>query len=141
MRQNTVILLVLAAAVGYWAYTRYGAVTNLQFVPRGISLSGSGFQITLGVQNTSNVGLQYNSFAGSLQVNGANVASVQDFQPVAIAPNAESDLQINVTPNLLGLASQALSQIQNGVTGIQSAVLTGTANIGGAQYPVNVQLV
>lgn len=141
MRQNTVILLVLAAAVGYWAYTKYGAVTNLQFVPRGITASGTGFQVALGVQNTSNVGVQYNSFAGSLIVNGSNVANVTDFQPVAIAPNAETDLQINITANLLGLASQALSQIQNGFTGIQSAVLQGTANVGGSQYPVNVALV
>lgn len=141
MRQNTVILLVLAAAVGYYAYTRYGAVTNLQFVPRGISVNGMGFDVVLGVQNTSNVPVQYNSFAGALVVNGATVGNVTDFTAMPIVANGETDLTFRVTGNLLGLASQVLSQIKDGFTGIQSAVISGTANVGGNQYPVNVQLV
>lgn len=140
MKSNTIIVLVLAVVVGYWAYTRYGTVSNLQFLPRGISLSGGSFQVVLGVQNTSSVPLQYNSFAGSLIVNGSNVANVSDFTAQPIAANAESDLTFNITANILGLASQLLSQINSGATGIQSATLQGTANIGGQQYPINVTL-
>lgn len=141
MKSNTILALVILAVVGYWAYTRYGAVTNLLFVPRGINASGGGFQVTLGLQNTSNVPLQYNSFAGSLLVNGSNIANITDFTAQTIAANAETDLEINVTANLLGLASQVLQQVNSGNVGIQSAVLTGNANIGGTQYPVNVTLV
>jgi hypothetical protein len=140
VKPNTILLLVVAAVVGYWAYTRYGTVTNLQFVPRGIGLGGAGFDVTLGVQNTSSYPLQYNSFAGTLSINGSVVANVQDFTAAQIAPNAETPLRINVSPNLVGLASQVLSQVQNGYQGIQSAVLNGVANIGGQQYPVNVVL-
>jgi hypothetical protein len=140
LKQNTVIALVILAIVGYWAYTRYGTVTNLQFVPRGINLNGGGFNVTLGVQNTSSYPLQYNSFAGTLSVNGSVVANVQDFNAQQIAANAETPLQFNVTPSLVGLASQILSQSQNGFTGIQSAVLNGVANIGGNQMPVNITL-
>jgi hypothetical protein len=141
VKPNTLIALVAVAVVGWWAYTRYGTVTNLQFVPRGIGFAGSGFNVTLGVQNTSNYPLQYNSFAGVLSVNGSPVANVQDFNARSIAANAETPLNINVTPNLLGLASQLIDQLRSGFTnGIQSAVLTGSANIGGTQYPVNVTL-
>ena len=141
MKSNQLLILVAAAVAGYYLYTRYGAVTNLQFLPRGISANGAGFEVVLGVQNTSNVQLQYNSFAGSLIVNGSNVANVSDFSAQPIAANAETDLQINVAPNIIGIASQVLSQVSSGEVGIQSATLQGTANIGGQQYPVNVQLV
>jgi Late embryogenesis abundant protein len=141
MKNNTILILVLVAVVGYWAYTKYGAVSNLLFVPRGINASGGGFQVTLGIQNTSNTSLQYNSFAGSLIVNGSNIGNVTDFTQQTIIANGETDLVINVTANLLGLASQILQQVNSGNVGIQSAVLTGNANIGGTQYPVNVTLV
>jgi Late embryogenesis abundant protein len=141
MKNNTILILVLVAVVGYWAYTKYGAVSNLLFVPRGINASGGGFQVTLGIQNTSNTSLQYNSFAGSLIVNGSNIGNVTDFTQQTIIANGETDLVINVTANLLGLASQVLQQVNSGNVGIQSAVLTGNANIGGTQYPVNVTLV
>jgi Late embryogenesis abundant protein len=141
MKSNTILILVLVAVVGYWAYTKYGAVSNLLFVPRGINASGGGFQVTLGIQNTSNTSLQYNSFAGSLIVNGSNIGNVTDFTQQTIIANGETDLVINVTANLLGLASQILQQVNSGNVGIQSAVLTGNANIGGTQYPVNVTLV
>jgi hypothetical protein len=140
MNNKTILLLVAAAVVGYWAYTKYGAVVNLQFLPRGITVNNQGFEVVLGVQNTSNTSLQYNSFAGSLIVNGSNVANVSDFTAQPILANAETALRFNVTANLLGLASQILSQINSGVVGVQSAILQGTANIGGSQYPVNVQL-
>lgn len=141
MKSNTILILALVAVVGYWAYTRYGAASNLLFVPRGINVSGGGFQVTLGVQNTSNVTLQYNSFAGTLTVNGQNVGNITDFTAQPIIANGESDLVFNITANLLGLASQVLSQVNSGAVGIQSAVITGNANIGGTQYPVNVTLV
>jgi hypothetical protein len=141
MKSNTIVILALVAVFGYWAYTRYGTISNLQFLPRGITVSGGSFQVVLGVQNTSNTALQYNSFAGSLSVNGATVANVSDFTAQPIAANAETDLTFNIAANILGLASTLLSQINSGVQGIQSAVLTGTANIGGTQYPINVTLV
>lgn len=141
MKSNTIIILVLVAVVGYWAYTRYGTLSNIVFVPRGINASGGGFQVTLGLQNTSNTALQYNSFAGSLIVNGSSIANVTDFTAQPIIANGETDLEINVTANLLGLASQVLQQVNSGNVGIQSAVLTGNANIGGTQYPVNVTLI
>jgi Late embryogenesis abundant protein len=140
LKPNTVVLLVAAVIAGWWAYTRYGTVTNLQFVPRGIAVSGVGFNVTLGVQNTSNYPLQYNSFAGTLSVNGQQVANVQDFNAVQIAANAETPLILNVSANIFGIASQLFSQVTGGMTGIQSAVLNGVANIGGTQYPVNVTL-
>jgi hypothetical protein len=140
MKLNNTILLVALAIAGYWAYTKYGTISNLQFIPRGISVSGGGFQIVLGVINTSSYPLQYNSFAGSLIVNGSNVGLVSDFNPQPIIANGETDLTFNVQANLLGLASSILSQINSGVTGIQTANINGTANIGGVQYPVNVDL-
>ena len=141
MKSNTIIVLALVAVFGYWAYTRYGAVSNLQFVPQGIQVAGGGFEVTLGVENTSNVSLQYNSFAGSLIVNGTTVGNISDFTPRAIAGNAVTPLTFNVNANLLGLATSILSDINSGSTEINSASIQGTANIGGTQYPVNVVLV
>jgi LEA14-like dessication related protein len=140
MSNKNLLLIAAAGLFAYWAYSKYRTVINLQFLPRGISTGPAGFAVQLGVQNTSNQTLQYNSFAGTLSVNGQNVANVSDFQAVPIQANAETELTINITPNIVGLISQIFSQIQSGVTGITSAVLQGTANVGGQQYNVNVQL-
>ncbi len=109
-------------------------------IGQGKPFGVNGFQVVLGVQNTSNTTLQYNSFAGSLIVNGSAVGNVSDFTAQPIAANAETDLTINISANVLGIASQIMQQLQSGGTGIQSASLNGTANISGVQYPVNVQL-
>jgi hypothetical protein len=141
VESKNLLLLAGAGLFAYWAYTKYRSVINLQFIPRGIQAGGTGFQVQLGVQNTSNQTIQYNSFAGTLSVNGQNVANVSDFNARPIQANAETDLAFDVSPNLIGLASQVFQQVQSGYTGIQSAVLTGTANVNGVQYPVNAQLV
>ncbi len=137
---NTLVIIALVAVVAYFVYTKGLSLANLQFIPRGITIAGNGFQVVLGVQNTSNTTLQYNSFAGSLIVNGSAVGNVSDFTAQPIAANAETDLTINISANVLGIASQIMQQLQSGGTGIQSASLSGTANISGVQYPVNVQL-
>lgn len=140
MKSNSVLLLLGIGVVAFFLWKKYATFANLQFIPRGISLHGGGFQVVMGVQNTSSMPVQYNSFAGSLNVNGSNVGFVSDFQPGIIQPNAETDITLTITPNVLGIASQVMTQLQGGDVGITSATLTGSANVGGTQYPVNMTL-
>jgi LEA14-like dessication related protein len=141
VKPTTIALGVAAVLFGYWAYKKYATLVNLQFVPRGINLTGNGFTVALGVQNTASDTLQYNSFAGTLYVNGSAVGNVSDFNSKLIAANAETGIAFNVSLNLFNLGSQLLTQLTGGNAGIQSARLTGVANISGGQYNVDVTLV
>jgi LEA14-like dessication related protein len=140
MKGGAIALLAGLGLLGFWAYKKYITVVNLLFVPRGFDLAQNGFTVALGVQNTSNQSLQYNSFAGTLYINGSQVANVSDFSSKMIAANAETPLSFVISPNILGLAQQVISQLQTGTAGVQSASLTGVANVSGQQYPVNVNL-
>ena len=141
MKRTTIALLVAAGLLGFWAYKKFATLINLQFVPRGIDTTGTGFMVILGVQNTASDTLQYNSFSGTLYINGSAVGNVSDFNSKLIAANAETQLPFTISVNLLGLGSQLINQITQGPTGIQSASIKGVANISGGQYPVNVSLV
>jgi hypothetical protein len=66
---------------------------------------------------------------------------VSDFTARTILPNSETDLTFNIVPNVLGIATDLINQINNGASGITSATLNGVANLGGQQYQVNVVLV
>ena len=136
--------LLLYGAIGlalYFLFEKGAALANLTFLPNGISFNGSAFQVSVLVQNTSSSSIQYNSFAGSLLVNGSPVGNVSDFTAGVILPNQQTQLTFNVVPNLAGAAGQLISQMSSGGFTINSASLQGTANVSGQQVPITVTLV
>lgn len=140
IKTNTLILLGIVGAVGYFLWSRARAVGGLIFLPRGISFSGGPVQVTLGVQNPSSVAVPIESFAASLYINGVPLGSVSNFNPVLINPSSETPVLLNISPNVFGLANEAINLVRNGLPGSYSARLTGSVNVGGVLFPVDQNL-
>lgn len=126
------------AFVAWYFWTRANTLKSLIFQPVGLGVQGGGVSIQLEVDNPTPNALQFNGFAGSLTVNGANIGNVTDFQPVLLAPGA-TRLNLFIAPNVFGIASGAINLIEGneGSGNIQSS-LNGTANINGIPLPVNL---
>jgi len=134
------VILAIAAGVAYYLWKTASTFYNLLFVPRGISFSGGGIQLVIGMQNTSSMPVQLNSFAGTLLVNGSPYGNVTSFQPAIINPNAETDVPVTISPNIISLADTLLNALQGGsIPSGYSVELQGTANVSGQQIPVDVK--
>jgi hypothetical protein len=135
---STPLLIGVAAFLGWYFWSRANALQSLLFVPRGLGVQGGGISLLLGVQNITSAALQLNGFAGSLNINGAPVGNVTDFQPQLIAPG-ETQISLMVIPNVFGIAAGVLNEVNgNEGSGSIRASLTGTANINGIPLPVNL---
>jgi hypothetical protein len=139
LKTNTIILLGVLGAIGYFLYSRARAVGGLIFLPRGLSAGSGSIQIMMGVQNPSDVPVPISSFAGNLVVNGSAIGAVSDFVPTVIAPNSETQITLNVAPNIFGVVNGAINMIKNGTQQFK-AVLQGTVNVGGALFSINQNL-
>jgi hypothetical protein len=140
LKASTLLLWGAIGLAAYYLYQQGAALANLNFLPNGIGFNGSGFQASLLVQNTSSSSVQLNSFSGYLVVNGYNVGNISDFTAATILPNAQTQLQFNMVPNLVGAAGALISQMSSSEFAINSASIQGTANVGGQQVPVTVTL-
>jgi LEA14-like dessication related protein len=134
---NTV-LIAAGAFAAWWLWSRASTISNLNFIPRGLAVVGGAISLILGVQNPTNNAIQLNALSGNLIINGNAIGNVADFQPVVIAPNNETPINLLVTANFFGLAAGALNAIEGNETGTINATLQGTANINGTALPVNV---
>jgi Late embryogenesis abundant protein len=127
----------LFAAWFFW--TRANALKSLIFVPRGLGVQGGGVSLLIGVQNPTSAALMLNGLAGSLVIQGQNIGSVTDFQPMLIAPGGETPINLLITPNYFGIAAGVINAIDgNEGDGSIRASLSGTANINGFPLPVNL---
>lgn len=138
-KNNNTLLLVGGGVAAWYLLSRYSTIKNLLFVPRGIAVVGGAISVILGVQNPTSNSLAFQALSGSLVVNGNNVGNVASFQPLIILPNAETQIQLLITPNLLGIGSGILNLIEgNPGSSSFSASLQATANINNTAVPVNV---
>jgi len=135
------LFLVGGGFVLWYLLTRIQTIGNLNFVPRGLGIVGNAVSVILGIQNPTSNALLFNSLSGDLMVNGNSVGNVADFQPVTIMPNSETPITLLITPNIFGIAANAIDQISNGLTGGISAKLQAIANVNNTPVPVNVQFI
>jgi hypothetical protein len=136
------LLIFGALGIGAWYFlTRLSTVGSLNFVPRGLGLVGNAVSVIIGVQNPTSEGLNLQSISGNLVVNGNSVGNVADFTPVTIAPNQETQIQLLITPNIFGIAANAIYQLSNNLTGGINATLQGSANINNTSLPLNVNFI
>src|SRR5882762_1218135 len=106
------LLLIGAAAVAAWYFlTRGSTLNSLQFIPRGIGLQGTSLNLSLGILNPTNNSLRLSSVVGSLNVQGSPVGTVTSFQPVDIAPNSETDINLLITGNVFGLLGGVINHL------------------------------
>ena len=137
---STNLLLIGAAAVAAWYFwTRTAALNSLVFEPVGLGVQGGGISLAVNVQNPTNTALSLSSIVGSLNINGSPVGNVTDFAPMTIAPNAQTQINLLILPNVFGIAAGVINQVDgNEGTGAIQASLTGTANVNGVPVPINL---
>lgn len=130
-------VLLVGGVIAYWLYSKANAGLNLQFIPLGASWAGSMLQIQLGIQNPTTGSLQFTAFAATATVNGNIIGNLSDFVPTLIAPNSQTPVVLNFSPNYIGLASDVLNEIANPGSTV-SIGLRGTATVQGVAIPVNI---
>src|ERR1700743_1314178 len=128
VKTNDLLLGLGLAGLAYYAYTRYTLGSNLNFIPLGGTPGGNGLVVTIGIQNPTSNTATLNSFAGNILANNSAIASVSNFQGMTLAPNAQTQLQFSVTPNLLGLGMDLYTFITDGISNLKFS-LVGTANV------------
>ncbi len=137
MSSKSLVTLGILGYAAYYLYSRYIVGSGLNFVPRGLNFNGLTATVNIGVQNPSSNALTLNSFVGNLYINGSNFGPVSSFATTVIQPNSETVIPVNVSPNILGIASQTAEIIQNGFDGL-TGELKGTANVNGAPLPIDI---
>lgn len=131
--------LLLLGAVGFGAWyllRKTHAISTLVFFPRGVGFSNGAMQITVGVQNPTNTPLTLKSIAGTVFLNGDAVGNISSFMTQVIQPNQETPIQLNVAPNVFGLALFAGGTLAHGLDDVSFSV-TGYANVDQNTFPLN----
>jgi hypothetical protein len=88
--------------------------------------------------NPSGSSANLNSIVGSLIIRGNEVATVENFTKVNIAPKSKSFIDLTITPSGLGILSTVKSLVKKGGLKNLSAQFRGNANIDGVTVPLDI---
>lgn len=139
MKGSTLLLLGVGGAVLYYLLKKGRALTSLEFVPRNISFGSGALQLVLGVQNPTSTPLTLRSLVGGVFVNNNRVADISNFTTMVIGPNAETDLTLNIQPDIFGMVNDIISTVSNGFPPNQSIELRATVNVDNNALPVTTK--
>ena len=137
-------LLAAGALIAYNAFAKAGALTRLNFYPKGVSgLRFDGVTpvvtLSLAIQNTSNQAIVLRSIAGNVYANGTLVGNVSNYVPTRIRENSETFLPLTVRLSLLGITENIIAAIQGNAGFSQRMELDARANLDNYNLPVNVK--
>lgn len=135
-------LLIGGLLVGIYFYKQKQAAGNLIFFPgniTGMAFEGSTpvADLTLQIQNTSNVDIDINSLAGNVFANGIRVGNISNFSPVRVGKNSQALLPIKVQFDLLGSVNEIILSFQTGHFN-QELTVEGFVNAGSVQVPIHL---
>lgn len=143
MKTEKVLLYGGVAVIGLALFLKARALGNLVFTPG--SVSNMGFQngipvadVTLLAQNTSATGLTVNSFAGNVFSNDILIGNIYNFQPVHIAGNSQTPVNVSIQFKALGVVTDLIKAFQNNNYS-QDITIDGYANVMGLQLPINLK--
>lgn len=136
------LLLGIAAAIGIFFYKQKEAAGHLIFFPGNIT--GMGFNnatpvadLTIQVQNTSNVDIPLYSLAGQIFANGVLIGNVSGFNPVTITGNSQVLIPITIQFFLLGAVNDIIRAFQTGSLK-QNITIEGYVNAANFQVPLKL---
>lgn len=118
------ILIIGAIALGFWVLTKYQASQSLTVRAKGIGFDGLKLQLDLGIFNSSLFPVSFTSFNGSVSANGVPLAGVFDFAPVVVTPGIETDVYVDLVPNIQNIIQTIQNLFSSGKN--QTLTLQGT---------------
>lgn len=138
---NRTLLWVAAGAAAIFFLSRLQLARRINFLFGGIRPGGTflqpAIQLEIIVQNPTQQQAILQSLSGSLEINGRYVANISSFNRQTIAPLGESIIRINARPNAMGVFS-TIKEVLTNQTGTNSVLITGSANVDGFSYPLNI---
>jgi LEA14-like dessication related protein len=132
-------MFVIAGVIAWAAYRYFGKVSPLHSIKIGISsvkVQGINVELGLLVMNPTNTAIHLKSFVGDVILNGSPVATAKDFTDQEIRANAQSTVDITLTPSGFGIISFLEGVIRK--TGKKGLILKGVANFDQGALPINI---
>jgi|LakMenEpi03Aug12_release.lakeMendotaPanAssembly.Ray.scaffolds.fasta_scaffold332103_3 hypothetical protein len=137
MKKNWIYFLLIGGAIAYF-YGKRRLQQSIKFSFESIKISGTKIIVRLGMLNPSGSSANLNSIVGSLIIRGNEVATVENFTKVNIAPKSKSFIDLTITPSGLGILSTVKSLVKKGGLKNLSAQFRGNANIDGVTVPLDI---
>jgi hypothetical protein len=137
-------IAIAAAATAIYIFGKKRLVSSAKFSFEKISfnLKKKKINIILGIANPTSIAANINSIVGGLQINGQDVATVENYTKIIIEPQGKTMLPLTISPSIVGIFSLVKDYIQKRMKGKQAtAKFIGTANIGGTSLPINISLI
>lgn len=145
LKKNTLLFLAVAGAAAILILPKLQLGKKAKFYFKGIALKGSKVLAKIAVQNPTNASAKLISLAGELFANGKLISNISSFETKIIAPNAETVLEFEFSPSVLGLVDFVKSTITNIFKSKEqrkkiglNLKFDGTANVDGFTLPVNI---
>ena len=142
---NKILIVLGLVGVGVWWAQRkknFAVAAKFNFKKLDFNMKAKKIVVYLGVLNPTGQSLNILSMAGDLILDGKVMATVTSFEKQSILPNQETTIKVFVSPNLVNLFSKVKNLVQSKLkkTGKLKAAFKGSANIEGANFPINTIL-
>jgi LEA14-like dessication related protein len=133
-------IIILGGGGALWYFYHLNkAVDAITFVFKTVNvINPLHYTVVLTVQNVTSISYTVNSLAGTVLANGYQIATISDFNPVTIPPNAQIDVNIDVQPSLLSLSSAIIAMLNNATGTNVTFEIKGNANVGSLIMPFDL---
>lgn len=141
--ETSTLLLLGAGAFLLWQFGIGGAVvSNLKFLENGMNLDVSNplrvvINLSVLVQNPTSGSITLQSLAGYFYVNGTQGGNVSYFTPTTIAPNAQTEITLQLSVNDISLVTILMNYANSGTSNLNVEV-KATANVNNAPLPIDL---
>lgn len=131
MKTSTLLLLAGGVYIAYSVFEAAQFAGTVQVVFLGIDIQSiNNIVVKLAVQNITSTSVVVNSMSGTLLLNGDQIATMIDFTPRTVAPNSQTEIDINVVPSVFGILGATVTGENLNFTA------QGNVNISGLSTPI-----
>jgi hypothetical protein len=136
MKTTTILLIAGGAFVAFKVLPLLNAGNQLNIVFGGVDLNNSTIHLT--ALNTTNTDILLNSVEADVTANGSDLGTVTMFTPVTIHGNAQTDIPLTFSTDIIGLLGLGITTVEGGIPQQIVFQAQGSYNVGGASLPLNV---
>lgn len=110
MNTGTVLLLGAGGLLLFKAYETGNFANTVDIIFKGVEVQNLNTIVCqLVVNNITDLNVQFKSMSGTLYLNGNQIAGISDFTPRTIASNAQTEIDVRVSPDIFSI----ISNLQN----------------------------